>query len=44
MRERSFQSIKNEDRARECPDCGSKKIDYDKGEIYCKSCGFVIDE
>jgi ribosomal protein S27AE len=26
-----------------CPDCGSKDIVYDKGERFCKKCGYVFD-
>ena len=44
MHERTFQSIKNEDKTRKCPDCGSKNLDYEHGELYCKKCGFVIEE
>jgi len=44
MQEKNLQSLKNEDRLRKCPECGSKNIDYVKGELYCKKCGFVIEE
>ncbi len=44
MQEKNLQSIKNEDRLKKCPDCGSKNIEYDHGELYCKKCGFVIEE
>jgi transcription initiation factor TFIIB len=29
-----------------CPDCGSRKIvsDYVHGEIYCRNCGFVLED
>ncbi len=27
-----------------CPDCGSKDIIREHGEVYCRKCGFVIDE
>lgn len=29
-----------------CPNCESKKLrkDYDKGEVFCTSCGLVLDE
>ena len=27
-----------------CPECGSSEIVKEHGEIYCKKCGFVIDE
>lgn len=40
---KSLESIKHEDRVKVCPDCGSKQIDYDKGETFCKKCGLVLD-
>jgi ribosomal protein S27AE len=27
-----------------CPECGSKNLARDKGEIYCKDCGYVLEE
>jgi len=27
-----------------CPECGSLDIERKNGEVYCKHCGFVIDE
>lgn len=43
MQEKTFQNIKNEDRIKKCPDCGSKDLDYKNEELYCKKCGFVIE-
>ena len=40
---KSLESLKHEDKTRMCPDCGSKQIGFDKGEIFCKKCGLVID-
>ena len=40
--ERSLQRIKGED-TKKCPECGSKDIVREQGELYCKKCGFVID-
>jgi|TARA_B100001971_G_C17789811_1_gene333947 transcription initiation factor TFIIIB Brf1 subunit/transcription initiation factor TFIIB len=28
---------------KKCPECGSKELEREKGELYCKKCGFVID-
>jgi len=28
----------------ECPECGSKNLAMDKGEVYCKDCGYVLEE
>ena len=27
-----------------CPNCGSLNIVNEHGEVYCKDCGYVIDE
>ena len=40
---KSLESLKHEDKIRTCPDCGSNKIGFDKGETFCKKCGLVID-
>lgn len=40
--ERSLQRIKGED-TRKCPECGSKDLVREQGELYCKKCGFVIE-
>ena len=42
-REKSLQGVKNEDKVRKCPECGSTDIEFDSGEFYCKKCGLVID-
>ena len=41
--QRSLETIKREDLNRQCPDCGSKDIEYDNEEFYCKKCGLVLD-
>ncbi|MEK6984416.1 MAG: TFIIB-type zinc ribbon-containing protein [Nanoarchaeota archaeon] len=41
--QRSLETIKGEDLSRECPDCGSKDIEYANEEFYCKKCGLVLD-
>ena len=40
---KSLESLKHEDKVKTCPDGGSKEIDYDKGETFCKKCGLVLD-
>lgn len=40
--EKSVQGLEAEE-TRKCPDCGSKDLVKEKGETYCKKCGFVID-
>ena len=42
-RQKSLQSLKGEENMR-CPECGSKHIAKDGGEIYCEKCGFVLEE
>lgn len=27
-----------------CPECGSKKIEISLSEVLCKKCGLIIDE
>jgi transcription initiation factor TFIIB len=35
-----------EERALECPECGSRQLvhDYERAELVCKECGLVVDE
>jgi DNA-directed RNA polymerase subunit RPC12/RpoP len=40
---KSVQGLKAED-TQKCPECGSKNITKEKGEIYCNKCGFVISD
>ncbi|HLG28997.1 MAG TPA: TFIIB-type zinc ribbon-containing protein [Candidatus Brocadiales bacterium] len=40
---RSLETVKREDLLRQCPDCGSKDIEYANEEFYCKKCGLVLD-
>jgi len=40
---KSLDGVKLEDRENTCPDCGSKEIEYKKGELYCKKCGLVLE-
>jgi ribosomal protein L37AE/L43A len=41
--EKSLQGLKGEDTKR-CPECKSKDIVREKDEIYCKNCGYVIEQ
>ena len=41
--QKSMQGLKAED-TKKCPECGSKDITKEKGEIYCNKCGFVISD
>ncbi len=41
--QRSLETVKREDLVRQCPDCGSKDIEYASEEFYCKKCGLVLD-
>jgi ribosomal protein S27AE len=43
MIQRSLNELKNEDKAPECPECGSHSIVFENEELYCKKCGFVIE-
>ena len=41
---KSLQSLEDEGKdVSKCPDCGSEEIVYDKGERFCKKCGYVFD-
>jgi|TARA_Y100000310_G_scaffold335772_1_gene418630 ribosomal protein S27AE len=42
--QKSMQSLKAEEDNKVCPECGSKDIVKDKGEIYCNKCGYVISD
>jgi ribosomal protein L37AE/L43A len=41
MAEKSLQGIEAEG-AQKCPECGSKDLERDEDEVYCKKCGYVI--
>ena len=41
--EKSLERLKHEDKIKVCPDCGSKNIDFEKGESFCKKCGLVME-
>lgn len=43
MMERSLNDLENEDKANACPDCGSSDIVFENEELFCRSCGFVIE-
>jgi ribosomal protein S27AE len=43
MQQRSLNELKNEDKGKECPECGSSDIVFENEELYCRKCGFVID-
>jgi len=40
---KSLESVKHEEKASLCPDCGSEEVEFDKGESFCKKCGLVLD-
>ena len=40
---RSLETVRREELVRQCPDCGSKDIEYANEEFYCKKCGLVLD-
>ena len=40
--QKSLQGVRAEDDIT-CPECKSKDIVKQKGEIYCKKCGYVIE-
>jgi len=41
--DKSMESLKHEEKLNVCTDCGSKEIDFVKGESFCKKCGLVLD-
>ncbi|MFH1510251.1 MAG: hypothetical protein ABIF10_01055 [Candidatus Woesearchaeota archaeon] len=43
MMERSLNDLENEDKTKCCPECGSSQVVFEKEELFCKSCGFVIE-
>lgn len=40
--EKSLQRVRGEE-LRKCPDCGSKDLIREQGEVYCKKCGLVVE-
>lgn len=42
--QRSFDEVVNEEKQKKCPECGSEEVVYEKGEVYCKKCGFVLSD
>lgn len=40
---KSFQALAHEDEKKRCPECGSKNLEYQKGELICKNCSLVIE-
>ena len=40
---KSLESVEHEEKIRQCPDCQSEDIGFDKGETFCKKCGLVLD-
>ena len=42
-RQKTMQSLKHEEIIRKCTDCGSEDVVYEKGELYCKKCGLVLE-
>jgi len=43
-KQKSMGAVKGEEKIKNCPECGSKDIEYEKEERYCKKCGLVIEE
>ena len=41
--EKPLDEIQAEEKVRKCPDCGSRDIDNQNGEVFCKKCGLVLD-
>ena len=41
---KSMQGLKQEERGKKCPECGSDDIEYQGIELICKKCGLVIDD
>ena len=40
--QKSLGGVRNEDKPK-CPECGSKKVEYEHGEFICQKCGLVIE-
>ncbi|MFH1054069.1 MAG: TFIIB-type zinc ribbon-containing protein [Candidatus Woesearchaeota archaeon] len=36
-------NLKNEDKDKICPECGSEEIEWQHSELVCKRCGLVIE-
>jgi len=41
--QKSMDAVKAEDKAVQCPECKSNEIVNLDGEIYCKTCGLVLE-
>ncbi len=42
--QRSMQKLGSEDIKRKCPECKSAEVVYEKGETFCKKCGYVLSD
>ncbi|MFH1591405.1 MAG: hypothetical protein ABIC95_05770 [archaeon] len=40
---KSLQGLEDEEPVQKCPDCGSTDLGYEKGERFCRKCGFVFE-
>ncbi|MFH0978447.1 MAG: TFIIB-type zinc ribbon-containing protein [Candidatus Woesearchaeota archaeon] len=43
MNEHSLNDLKNEDKEKTCPECGSDSVVFENDELFCKKCGFVLE-
>jgi len=41
--QRSMDKLKQEEKIKKCPDCGSEDLGFSEGERFCKKCGLVLD-
>ena len=42
--QKSLNSLEDEGKeANKCPDCNSEEIAYEKGERFCRKCGYVFE-
>jgi len=43
LAQKSMESVKAEDKTRQCPECKSIDVVNTDGEMYCKKCGLVLE-
>ncbi|MBI2136210.1 hypothetical protein HYU06_04005 [Candidatus Woesearchaeota archaeon] len=41
--QKSLQGLENEEKPKQCPDCKSNDIVFEKDEVLCRKCGFVFE-
>ncbi len=42
--QRSMQKLSSEAIKRKCPECKSTDVAFERGELFCKKCGYVLSD